>query len=462
MKKSIFFSCLLITCIQCSLECTFRGHKLSLNAWNKIISPETACIYGHPIANQQTINGELILIREDSGSFRFGTVEKTFDNNQLFNVKTADGTKTVARATILKLNSLWHCLFQSTVSLKQFDAVQQQYLEHYFLTDKPYAHIITVKPQSKFILIGDLHGNFTALAAIVWRLRQLGIIDDNLRLAENYTIICTGDYINKGPDGIETLYVLMKLSLINQDRVFLLRGNHENFDMAEDDFLEEWEEKFGDNEKSQNAQAWLFTIFDSFAHVLLIGLQQPNKLFYTFILCCHGGVETTSNVIKQAIQSHLLYGINHTTYELPFYKGFIWNDFHANPPEDLEDLAQLFRQSERGPYISLSHYGMTTYLQDSSKCDDEAQNYQVIAIMRGHQHSAGLIAQLKPFAIGQDWRPLEHNQLYPITYKSAFTFISCNSLNMYESTFGHLHAGSDGIWYLKPHISHHTQTQFQT
>ncbi|MGC1123312.1 MAG: metallophosphoesterase [Candidatus Methanofastidiosia archaeon] len=66
-------------------------------------------------------------------------------------------------------------------------------------------------------VVGDLHGDFEALKYIyhVWKRKKVN------------SIVFLGDYVDRGPQQLETINFLLALKILYPERVFLLRGNHE-------------------------------------------------------------------------------------------------------------------------------------------------------------------------------------------------------------------------------------------
>lgn len=79
--------------------------------------------------------------------------------------------------------------------------------------------LLELRAPSQAVVVGDLHGQFTDLQRIFARLGRPGS-DDKLWLF-------LGDYIDRGPMGLEIVATLLALKLRHPDHVYLLRGNHE-------------------------------------------------------------------------------------------------------------------------------------------------------------------------------------------------------------------------------------------
>ncbi|MCK4650566.1 serine/threonine protein phosphatase [Candidatus Babeliales bacterium] len=82
------------------------------------------------------------------------------------------------------------------------------------------------KKTTPIIIIGDLHGSLWSLIRICWTLVALKILDNNFKT--KYPIIFLGDYVDRGPCGIEIWYLLSILKTVNNNKIILIRGNHES------------------------------------------------------------------------------------------------------------------------------------------------------------------------------------------------------------------------------------------
>jgi len=88
------------------------------------------------------------------------------------------------------------------------------------LKNKPRLPLITHGEQ---LIIGDLHGDTASLMKILKRKHVAErLIDEDLR------VVFLGDYVDRGPDSVGTLYRVCKLVRDYPGKVFSLRGNHES------------------------------------------------------------------------------------------------------------------------------------------------------------------------------------------------------------------------------------------
>ncbi|MBS1987506.1 serine/threonine protein phosphatase [Candidatus Dependentiae bacterium] len=173
----------------------------------------------------------------------------------------------------------------------------------------PFIQKLVVKPDSKVIVIGDLHGDLDALLAILQELEQTGYLDDQFRfIRDDVYFVFLGDYINRGVNSIGVVYLLCKLFVTNPGRVVMLRGNHEyaltskNFQKrffqaqadgqdypAQKTFLCELEQRFSDY-KYPDLLYW----FDYLPLALYLGTPDQSGRI-NFVKLCHAGLEVGYN-----------------------------------------------------------------------------------------------------------------------------------------------------------------------
>ncbi len=70
-------------------------------------------------------------------------------------------------------------------------------------------------------ILGDIHGQFSDLLNI------LKIVGD----PSNQNYLFLGDYVDRGKQSLECICLLMTLKIKFPKNVFLLRGNHECYDL---------------------------------------------------------------------------------------------------------------------------------------------------------------------------------------------------------------------------------------
>eukprot|EP01063_Lacrimia_lanifica_P016419 TRINITY_DN2298_c0_g4_i1.p1 TRINITY_DN2298_c0_g4~~TRINITY_DN2298_c0_g4_i1.p1 ORF type:complete len:473 (+),score=200.29 TRINITY_DN2298_c0_g4_i1:95-1513(+) len=138
------------------------------------------------------------------------------------------------------------------------------------------------KQRTPAYTFGDVHGNYGDVSYFLENI--INFVD------LEYTpcnIIFLGDYVDRGPYGLEVLCLLLSLKLSNPSKVTLLRGNHEdplvNGDVrhyGDSAFQRQCLKTFGGN---KGMDIWK-SINELFAHFPLCA-DIDGKIF-----CCHGGI----------------------------------------------------------------------------------------------------------------------------------------------------------------------------
>ncbi len=88
-------------------------------------------------------------------------------------------------------------------------------LQAYTSTVREEKAIVMEKSYLPIVFIGDIHGD----------LEVLNVVD---RWVGKAPIVFLGDYVDRGNEGVEVLTTLLTWKLEQKEKVFLLRGNHED------------------------------------------------------------------------------------------------------------------------------------------------------------------------------------------------------------------------------------------
>lgn len=176
----------------------------------------------------------------------------------------------------------------------------------------------TSNPDDEIFIIGDIHGNLHSLKKL-----HAMIIESNPKY-----VLFLGDLVDRGPYQLECLIYVCCLKLLEPERYFILKGNHETLEMNEAyGFSQEFLQKFKDADKFKE----ILSIYDVLPICATINDQ---------ILCLHGGIPTHINALKD-MKNVPTTKIN-TKIRILIYQ-IMWND----PKEKLEG----FKESFRGPDI---------------------------------------------------------------------------------------------------------------
>ncbi len=401
----------------------FRGHKLLQK--DLVIDRSM----GKEDVSPFFVLGELVIVSQESDSWTLAKVtEKRPFNRYQVNLLKNGSHMILDQSSMAVLKPIWHCIYQPTVSLAMFDEILDIYLKKIESKETPFVQSSILKPEKKVIVVGDLHGSFSSLAHHMQDWYKKGIISEKLKLHPDYTLVCTGDYVDRGPDGVEILYVLMNLKLANPNSVFLIRGNHESENVFRDsDFKNEWLAKFGKNQFSLAVLNDLSLLFKTMPHAVILGRTSGN--LYDCIMFSHGGVENVQHLLGHVIEKHAcspLSGIiTHPLQDLSVDNDFNWMDFYATGSRN----PHLMCKSERGGDGLMWSWALfNVCLQRCFTTLDETApyRYQLRALFRGHQHMEGGITQLLERSLedGVSWKKLEDGHDYPVDMRSVYTFIS--------------------------------------
>ncbi len=159
----------------------------------------------------------------------------------------------------------------------------------------PFVAKLEVKPGAEIAFHGDIHGDKDSLIAYLEWLAQKGYTDQQDPFTikkDNFYIVFLGDYTDRGKYGPEVICTIARLKRTNPDKVFLVRGNHEDVDInARYGFKKQLEEKFSDTGNILRTVKQMY----NYLPVALYIVCDNGTTTKDTILCCHGGVEVGFN-----------------------------------------------------------------------------------------------------------------------------------------------------------------------
>lgn len=187
-------------------------------------------------------------------------------------------------------------LFTTTMSAKMMPT--SYWLHEHCRSTKldPFMQKIKVPADNHILGIGDSHGCAHSLLRCMQCWCEAGDLNDDLTIAKSDVYIALlGDYVDRGCYGVETLYIAMCLAVANPEKVFILRGNHEDKGSNKDGgLLRELIEKYG----KDRALALLERIANAYDYMpqALFVVSPGNAAVSGCVQLCHAGIEPRVNV----------------------------------------------------------------------------------------------------------------------------------------------------------------------
>ena len=207
--------------------------------------------------------------------------------------------------------------------------------------------VITLDPRQRYIIFGDLHGDYDNFKNILKTHRILNLIRQQRAI-----VVFLGDYIDRGPKQIELITILLNLFVKFPQNIVLLRGNHEgpvDLPCTPRDFTNKLSNLLGPEAKK--IEIGFQSIFDNMYSAAVI----PHKALFL-----HGGIP---------IQAESLHDINiaHEVHpDKPYLEEILWNDPMDN------------KGSEVSPRGAGHYFGPDI-------TDEFLSRIQVKSLIRGHQ-----------------------------------------------------------------------------
>lgn len=197
------------------------------------------------------------------------------------------------------------------------------------------------------VVVGDIHGHILDLYRIFTKY--------DLPPATKYLFL--GDIVDRGPFGIESLFLILSLKILYPKHINVIRGNHEFRSMtARCGFMEEVEEMYGKGTR----------VFDSIINCFK---YLPLAAKIGEILCVHGGMDPSLHKISQI--KEFLRPISE--YNQNVIEGLLWSD----PSNKTMDG---FIGSHRGNGYEFGENVVTEFLK----------NNNLKHIIRGHECVCGI------------------------------------------------------------------------
>ena len=243
---------------------------------------------------------------------------------------------------------------------------------------------------TRFVIVGDVHGQF-------YDVLKIFSMHGNPSLENQY--LFNGDFVDRGPDSLEIVILLMMWKIVFPDAFFLNRGNHEIKNTnGQQGFLKECREKLGDVE---GTQIWEH-INDKVFKFLPLGHVLKTKIsgHDSNLLVVHGGIPEGMSGEKQSSDRWILqkeeivkansgetldrkvtdFGrLNACDYKPgdEVAHEFLWND-PIDPAKEKNDGNGGFRTGRGGAATGTKMFGR-------GALDQFLKNTQVDCIFRSHE-----------------------------------------------------------------------------
>jgi len=228
--------------------------------------------------------------------------------------------------------------------------------------------------------IGDQHGSVHSSLRNLWELvnNPNVSLDNNFRIKNNSIVVFNGDYVDRGHHSVETLALCILLKLANPDKVFLIRGNHEDEKYyIHDGLSKELAIKFGEIE-TEEIKPLLNVFFSMLPSALILKYksQEVPDIPSKNILFCHGGIPIFETEAGQLVALNLSRFIRSNKKYFPLSKdvvsSFTFSDFFQSQATNNKFI---FNHSRGGGFAA-----------DLERAQKWMVASDIFMIIRGHQH----------------------------------------------------------------------------
>lgn len=233
-----------------------------------------------------------------------------------------------------------------------------------------------LEPGDTVNITGDIHGSIHSLIRILDHALQ------NINAKTKFVFL--GDYSDRGLFGTEVLAILMCLKIICWDSVFLIRGNHESYEMNSNGgwdiqnnaaaFKTELEVKYG----LENGNKLLLHFSELYKRLPLAVYMGTNQ--NTWVQFCHGGLQPGFNPQAFLSNSNNIHALEFRGNFNSYLNGFVWGDFYFNNNQIIQDVSLRGKDLDFIPNI-LNVMSPNPAHQLPPECT------RIKAIFRGHQHA---------------------------------------------------------------------------
>ncbi len=232
---------------------------------------------------------------------------------------------------------------------------------------------LVIPSSANIYFIGDLHGDYGPIKALMNQLTAEGKFDPKTnKLGPDEYVIFLGDYIDRGEENLEVITYLTSFLIDNPKQVFLLRGNHECWDMAKQptSFLRLLEKDFTNQIL---AKEMIQNFLKAFGRMpVLLFIQHGNKK--NRFVATHGGINPRIKKEHIALINEKLNQEKSCFWVMPKADAstYLWSDLKYN------DETPFFPK----PNTERNSYGFILY---QNHVKDWLKKLNQKHLFRGHQ-----------------------------------------------------------------------------
>ena len=237
---------------------------------------------------------------------------------------------------------------------------------------------IQLDPKKRYIILGDLHGDYDSFKYLVETCRIYELIKK-----QDAIVVFLGDYIDRGPKQLELILVILRLFISFPRNIILLRGNHEGpIDLP--CHPNTFKSILGNtlNQASEIIIKRFQTIFDN----MYTGAVIRNNA-----LLLHGGIPTQAESLDEIITAHKQHP------KKSYLEEILWND-----PMDSVGYVNSARGAGKyfGPDITqafLSHINVDSLIRGHQSCPSgfKIDHGRIITLfsckLRNYRNNSGAI-----------------------------------------------------------------------
>lgn len=311
---------------------------------------------------------------------------------------------------------------------------------------------LEIDDKKKVLIMGDLHGSIHTLLRNLYRLQIIGKFKghSNWKIDDDLYLIFLGDLIDRGAYGYDIIAIALMLKDANPNKVFINRGNHEEWSNLKKDFYG-ISNKDIEREKESYSMPWyelkkpekkIFTqgVYNSDIDKNLDALYNKLSAFFCYcpsaiiiknkekkddkwIWLCHGGVPFISNNFFEKTKNRFNNFLNekgktHYYTDEDISHNIRWNDFHVT--KDTED------KEKNGEKMNRILIG-TDYLKKFT------DGFNIKYVIRAHQDQSRNTKLLIGKCVTNDYDSTE-NGLTDLMELRELNKIENNSQNIYHIT----------------------------